>query len=96
MSQTAGLRKVYMGRLLCVTGIVLAVIGGFFVSIAVSALAVVLGMLGYAMGARSMGRATIILAFVTLIGGLLLGQGVMPGAYDRITNGFFRVPPVSK
>ena len=74
-------------RLLCAAGILLAVIGAFFISIALNALGVVLGMLGYALGARWLGPATVILALLTLMVGLLLGQGVLPGAYDRITDG---------
>lgn len=82
--------KPVFARALGVVGIVLAVIGGFFISIALNMLGIVLGMLGYALGARWLGAATVILALVALVGGLLLGQGVVPGSYDRITDGLLR------
>lgn len=83
MSQDSNQTKVFFGRLLCGLGIALAVVRAFFVSIATN----VLGMVGHALGARRLGTLTITLA-------LFLGQGVMPGAYDRITDGgSFRISP---
>lgn len=79
--------KVFAGRLLCGAGIFLALIGAFFVSVALNILGMVLGMVGPTLGARRLGPATVVLALLTLVVGLLLGQGVLPGAYDRITDG---------
>lgn len=97
MSQDANQTKMFFGRLLCGLGIALAVIGAFFVSVAINVLGMVLGMVAYALGTRRLGTLTIILALVTLAGGLFLGQGVVPGAYDRILDwGSFRIPPSSE
>lgn len=94
MNHSASPTKLFFARLLCTLGTALALIGAFFVSVATNVLGIVLGMVGYALGARRLGTATIILALVTLVAGLFLGQGVIPGAYDRITDwGSFRVPP---
>jgi type III secretory pathway component EscR len=87
MTPETGNGKVLAARLLCAVGILLALIGAFFISIALNALGIVFGMLGYALGARWLGPAAVVLALVTLLAGLLLGQGVVPGAYDRITDG---------
>lgn len=78
---------VFFGRLLCVLGIVLALIGAFFISVATNVLGMILGMLAYGAGSRRLGTLTIVLAVVTLAIGLFIGQGALPGAYDRITNG---------
>lgn len=75
MSQGDNQAKILFGRLLCGLGIFLAVIG------------IVLGMVGYALGARRLGALTIVLAVLTLAVGLFLGQGALPGAYERITSG---------
>ena len=94
MSQDTNQTRIFFGRLLCGLGIALAVIGAFFVSVATNVLGMVLGMVGYVLGTRRLGTLTIILALITLAGGLFLGQGVVPGAYDRITDwGSFRIPP---
>lgn len=85
MTQNTG--KLFAARALCAIGLLLAIIGAFFISVAMNVLAMVLGMLGYALGARLLGPATVILALLTLLAGLLLGQGALPGAYDRITDG---------
>jgi hypothetical protein len=94
MSQNTNQTKMFFGRLLCGLGIALAVIGAFFVSVAINVLGMVLGMVAYALGTRRLGTLTIVLALVTLAGGLFLGQGVVPGSYDRILDwGSFRIPP---
>lgn len=87
MSQGDNQIKILFGGLLCGMGTALAVIGAFFISVATNVLGIVLGMLGYALGTRRLGKLTIILAVVTLVIGLLLGPGALPGAYDRITDG---------
>lgn len=97
MTQGNNQTKIFFGRLLCGLGIALAVIGAFFVSVATNVLGIVLGMVAYVLGSRRLGTLTIILAVVTLAAGLFLGQGVVPGAYDRITDwGSFRIPPSGK
>ncbi|CAN5875311.1 hypothetical protein BH23ACT11_BH23ACT11_25470 [soil metagenome] len=89
MSNAAGqgVRKVFAARLFCAAGMFLAVIGAFFISVALNILGMVLGMIGYALGARGLGPATVALSLATLFVGLHLGQGALPGAYDRVTDG---------
>ena len=77
----------FWGRVLCVLGIVLALIGALFVSIATEGIAIALGVAGYFLGARSLGITTIVLSVVGMFLGLLAGQGVMLGAYDEAVNG---------
>ena len=84
------------GRVLCVAGIVLAVIGAYFVSVALGAVGIVLGVVGYALGARRLGVATVVLGVVSIFVGLLVGQGVMAGGYDRAVDGWFRNTPVEQ
>lgn len=87
---------VLWGRALCVAGIVLAVIGAFFVSVALGAVGIVLGMVGYALGSRRLGKATVVLGVVSIFVGLLVGQGVMAGGYDRAVDGLFRNNPIER
>ena len=74
-------------------GMVLAVVGAYFVSVA---LGVVLGVAGYALGARRLGAATAVVGVVSIFVGLLAGQGVMAGSYDRAVDGWFRDTPVEQ
>ena len=85
-----------LGRLLCVAGIILALIGAYFVSVALGAVGVVLGVVGYFVGARRLGVAAVVLGVVSIFVGLLVGQGVMAGAYDRAVDGWFRNTPVEQ
>lgn len=87
---------VLLGRVLCVVGIILAVIGALFVSVALGAGGIVLGVVGYALGARRLGTVTVVLGVVSIFVGLLVGQGVMAGSYDRAVDGWFRNTPVEQ
>ena len=80
----------FWGHVLCVAGMVLAVVGAYFVSVALGAVGIVLGVVGYALGARRLGVATVVLGVVSIFVGLLVGQGVMAGSYDRAVDGWFR------
>ncbi len=77
-------------------GLILAVIGAYFVSVALGAVGIVLGVVGYALGARRLGAATVVLGVVSIFVGLLVGQGVMAGSYDRAVDGWFRDTPVEQ
>lgn len=68
-------------------GLGLAVAGAFFVSLATSVLGLILGMVGYFLGARVFGTVVVILSVLTLFIGLLVGPITMPGSYDQPTNG---------
>lgn len=68
-------------------GIVLALIGAYFVSIALGAVGVALGVAGYYLGPQNLGRVTIALGVVSICDGLFAGQGVIPGSYDEAVNG---------
>ena len=63
-------------------GILLAVVGAYFVPVATEGIGIALGVAGYALGARTLGAATIVLCVVGIFVGLLVGPGVIPGSYD--------------
>jgi len=65
----------------------LAVVGAFFVSIATDVLGMVLGMVGYFLGARVLGTVVVILSIATFLIGLLGGPAALPGSYDQPTHG---------
>lgn len=71
-------------------GIVLAIVGAFFVSIASEGIGVTLGVTGYLLGARALGVATIVLCMAALVG-LFVGPYAMPGTYDELVNGIKEV-----
>ena len=68
-------------------GMSLAVVGAFFVSIATDVLGMVLGMVGYFLGARVLGTVVVILSIATFLIGLLGGPAALPGSYDQPTHG---------
>lgn len=80
----------FPARALCVIGLSFALVGAFFVSIATDVLAIVLGMIGYALGARILGAVVVFLSIVTLFVGLAVGPIAIPGSYDRQTDGISR------
>ena len=82
--------SVIPGRILCVIGLGSAVIGAFFVSVGTDVVGMLLGMMGYYLGARVFGVVIIVLSTVTLFVGLLAGQGAIPGSYDQLVDGFSR------
>jgi len=96
VEEQAGVNRVLFGRVLCVPGLVLAVIGAYFVSVALGAVGIVLGVAGYYLGARKLGSAAVVLGVVSIFVGLLVGQGVIPGSYDRAVDGWFRDTPVEQ
>lgn len=81
------------GRAVSVIGILLSIVSAYYVSIALGALGMILGMAGYALGSRNLGRATVIIGLLAIFAGLLFGQDVMAGAYDRAVDGVFRSGP---
>ncbi len=87
--------KLTAGRLLSGFALIFCMpLGGLFVSVATSAVGIVLGIMGYVLGARTLGPFTVVLCTVAMLVGLLLGQGVIPGdAYDRLVDGWFRDMP---
>jgi hypothetical protein len=80
-------RSLFPARALCVVGMSFAVVGAFFVSIATDVLGMVLGMVGYFLGARVLGTVVVILSIATLLIGLLVGPAALPGSYDQPTHG---------
>lgn len=71
-------------------GLGFAVAGAFFVSVATAVLGVLLGMVGYFLGARAFGTAIVLLSIAALFIGLLIGPFSIPGSYDQPTNGVSR------
>src|SRR5918999_6571928 len=86
------------GRLLAGFALVFCVpVGVLFVSVATGAVGIVLGIAGYALGARTSGLLAVVLCTMAMFVGLLIGQGVIPGdAYDRTVDGFFRNLPTDR
>lgn len=76
------------GRVLSAFALVVCVpVGIYFVSIAVEFVGIVLGVAGYALGARRLGSLAVALCAGAMLLGLLMGQGVIPGSYDEMVNG---------
>ena len=89
--------KLSAGRLLSGIAIVFCVpLGALFVSIATGAVGVFLGITGYALGARRLGALAVVLCTAAMFVGLLVGQGVLPGTYDRAVDGWFRNMPTER
>ena len=80
-------RSLFPARALCVIGLGSAVVGAFFVSIGTNVVGMMLGAIGYYLGARVFGVVIIVLSLITIFIGLAVGQDPMPGAYDEIING---------
>lgn len=96
--KTPKLLMLNAGRLLSVVALIFCVpIGALFVSIAMGAVGVFLGITGYVLGARRLGSLAVVLCTVAMFVGLLVGQGVLPGgAYDRTVDGWFRNVPTER
>ena len=89
--------KLSAGRLLSGIAIVFGVpLGALFVSIATGAVGVFLGITGYALGARRLGALAVVLCTAAMFVGLFVGQGVLPGTYDRAVDGWFRNMPTER
>jgi hypothetical protein len=77
--------KLLAGKISCLVGIILAIVGvlstlfGYGASIALEAMGVVCGILGYSLGSRRLGILTVILCVATLFFGVAAGQGLIPG-----------------
>ncbi len=85
------------GRLLSGIAIVFCVpLGALFVSIATGAVGVFLGIIGYTLGARRLGALAVVMCTTAMFVGLLVGQGVLPGTYDRAVDGWFRNMPTER
>jgi hypothetical protein len=80
-------RSLLPARILCATGLGFAVIGAFFVSVGSNVVGMILGSVGYYLGARVFGVLVIVLSTVTLFIGLLIGPGAIPGTYDEAVEG---------
>lgn len=83
-------RSLFPARALCVVGLSFAAVGAFLVSMATDVLGMVLGMVGYFLGARVLGALVVILSMATLLIGLVVGPLSIPGSYDQPTNGTSR------
>ena len=77
----------FWGRALCVAGILQALLGAYFVSIALGAIGAFLGVAGYFLGTRKLGVATIVVGMVSIFVGLFIGQGGTTISYDATLNG---------
>ena len=88
MKRKPGSGKVLVGRVLAAIAIIFCVpVGLLFVSVATGAVGIVLGIVGYALGARGLGSVAVVLCTAALFLGLLVGQGAMPGSYDAMLDG---------
>ena len=75
----AGLISCVFGLLLGVGGIVGALLGVVTEDVSPGVLAIVLGVLGYSLGARRLGAATVILGTVVLFLVVAASTGLVPG-----------------
>jgi hypothetical protein len=80
-------RSLLPARILCANGLGFAVIGAFFISVGTNVVGMILGLVGYYLGARVFGVLVIVLSTVTLFIGLLIGPGAIPGTYDEAVEG---------
>jgi hypothetical protein len=82
----AGKRGV--GRLLAAIALIVCVpVGAMFVSVATGAVGILLGIVGYTLGARTLGLVAVVLCTTAMFLGLLVGQGAVPGSYDAALDG---------
>ena len=71
--------RVLSGWAACVVGLFCALWGLFNISVAYEVLGIVLGVVGYALGARRLGATTVVVSAVLLIVVLAAAQGYVPG-----------------
>ena len=90
--------QLLVGRVLSVISLVFCVpVGALFVSVAMGAIGIVLGVVGYALGARWLGLLAVVLCTVAMFVGLLVGPFAMPNDfYDRAVDGWFREIPTER
>lgn len=74
--------KLFFGRVFCVLGLVLLLPGAYFVSVAVEFVTLCFGIVGYYLGARSLGIAVAALSIVAALVGLLVGQGYIVNPFE--------------
>jgi hypothetical protein len=67
----------------CILGVISAATGVFFIDFVFELLGIVLGATGYALGARRLGKATVVISTVLLLVFLAASQGVIPGIDPR-------------
>ena len=83
-----GSGKVLVGRVLSMIALIFCVPAGIlFVSVAIGAVGLVLGIVGYTLGARRLGSVAVVLCTAAMFLGLLVGQGAIPGSYDVMLDG---------
>lgn len=88
MERNAVAGKTFAGRVLSTIALVFCVpVGILFVSVATGAVGIILGMVGYALGARRLGSLAVVLCTAAMFLGLLVGQGAIPGSYDAALDG---------
>ena len=88
MKREQGSGKILIGSVLSVIALIFCVpVGILFVSVATGAVGIVLGIVGYALGARRLGSVAVVLCTAALFLGLLVGQGALPGSYDAMLDG---------
>ena len=88
MEQKSATGKAYVGLVLSAFALVFCVpVGTLFVSVATGAVGIVLGVVGYSLGARRLGSVAVVLCAAAMFLGLLVGQGAMPGSYDATLDG---------
>ena len=63
----------------CAVGLFCTLGGLLSISVAYEALGVVLGVVGYALGARRLAAATVVVSVVLLVAVLAAAQGYVPG-----------------
>lgn len=76
--ERASLTRLLLARLLCAVAIALVLFGAYFVSVATEVVALLLGAVGYVLGARRLGIVTMVLAVIAAFAGLWWGAGRIP------------------
>jgi hypothetical protein len=80
--------KEYIGLALSAFALVFCVpVGILFVSVATGAVGIILGIVGYVLGARRLGSVAAVLCAAAMFLGLLVGQGAIPSSYDAALDG---------
>jgi len=67
----------------CILGVISAATGVFFIDFVFELLGILLGATGYALGARRLGKAAVVISTVLLLVFLAASQGVIPGIDPR-------------
>jgi hypothetical protein len=75
----AGGIGLFFGRVACAFGLATAALGTISMEVAIESVALVLGIVGYALGARALGVATIVISTLMMFVTLAVGVGEIPG-----------------